>query len=802
MLINYVKVALRGLYKHKLFSFINVFGLALSLSFGLLVIIIAQDQGSFERFHESPENVYRINTLAHRKSGSTEPYASSPRPLGTVLKETNPAVKAVATITRLQGEAVLSENRVRVNGFLTDDSFFDVFGFELSQGSRQGAFSSPQAILLSTETAKKFFGELSPIGKTVTIAQVGDFVVEGVIARPGGKTHIEFDFLASSALLPLLEQEERIFPVLQNWKNYYSSYSYVRLKDGRTPDELRSTLESIRSTHYGDLELETRDAGYSFEAQRLTEITPGPILSNNLGNGMPEDVLFLLALLASVGMAAAVFNYTSLTLARALSRAKEVGIRKVVGAARAQLFIQFLVESVVVLFLSLVLAEFFLRSMLIPGFQGLQMTAELNLDLSFTAKTYLTFIVTAIAAGVLAGAFPAAVLSGFRPAFVLKSVSGVQVFSRVTLRKILLVVQFALSLVLIVVLITIYEQFRFAVDVDYGFKRENIISIRLQGNDPAIVMQKMSQHAEVEDYTAVSHHMGTWEDSSVDVRIRSGEEKAPGIRDYSVDERYLRNLGLELVSGKNFEPNFPGLNKNLIIVNEKFVERFDLGSPADAVGKTVILENDQERTITGVVKNFLFKPLVYQLQPMILTYDPGTWRNVLVTIRGNDPAGAVLVFQKTWSEIDSGHPFEYEFFDDKLKNVYDFFSDMVMMIGFLALLALTISLLGLLGIVTFNAESRVKEIGIRKVLGASARQIVLLFARQEMILLGIASLIAIPVSIILGNQLLNSFAHKITIGAGIIGAGLFVVFLLAGLIVVLRALGSASANPVEALRYE
>ena len=802
MLINYLKIALRSLYKHKLFSFINVFGLALSLSFCLLVIIIVQDQTSFDRFHPSPEDVYRINTIAHRKSGSTEPYASSAKPLGMVVRESSPVVEKAVTLTSIRGEAAVDENKIRVSGFLTENSFFDVFGFQFSEGSRNTAFHSPQSIILSAEAAEKLFGSGSVVGKTLRIGEYGDFTIQGVLSLPAGKTHLEFDFLGSSSLLPLLEKENKIFPVTNNWKNYYSSYNYVRLREGNGPEELTPVLATIPEAYFGDLELETRDAGYSFELQRLTEITPGPILSNNLGSGMPEVVLFMLGVLAGIGMIAAMFNYTSLTLAKSLSRAKEVGIRKVAGAGRGQLFGQFLVESVVMLFLALVVAESVLRFALIPGFKSLQMTAGMNIDFVFTAKTYLMFVVTALAVGILAGAFPAVVLSGFRPALVLKSVSDLHVFSRVTLRKILLVFQFILSLVLIIVLMTIYEQFKYALDVDYGFNRKNIVSMRLQGNDVDIVMQKLAQHPEVADYTAVSHHMGTWEDSSVDVRIRAGAEKTPSIRDYSVDDRYIRNLGLQLVAGTDFSPDTPGLNKNQIIVNEKFVEQFGLGTPADAVGKTVILEDDQTVTIRGVLKNFLFKPLVYQLQPMMLTYNPRSWRHVLVTLHGKEPSAAIAFFQKTWKEVDSAHPFEYEFFDDKLRNVYDFFSDMVMMIGFLAVLALTISLLGLLGIVTFNAESRVKEIGIRKVLGATISQIVLLFARQELLLMLASAVIAVPLSMIVGNKLLEEFAHKIGMGFGIIGGGLLIVFLMAGLIIALRAIRSASANPVEALKYE
>jgi putative ABC transport system permease protein len=239
-----------------------------------------------------------------------------------------------------------------------------------------------------------------------------------------------------------------------------------------------------------------------------------------------------------------------------------------------------------------------------------------------------------------------------------------------------------------------------------------------------------------------------------------------------------------------------------VVVNQKFLESFGLGSPADAVGKILFLGNDTQVQIAGVIKDFLYKPLTYPLQPLLLTYQPDAWRYLLVKIQGNDADAVVAFLRKSWKELDPSHPFEYRFYDDILNEVYSFLADAVAVIGFLAFLALTISLLGLLGIVTFNAESRTKEIGIRMVLGATVRQVVLLFAKQELALLSIAAVVAVPVSLYIGGMILDSFAYKITVGIQIVLSGLFIVFLLAGLIVALRAVRSALANPVESLRYE
>lgn len=803
MLKNHLKIALRNLAKHKLFSFINIFGLALSLSFCLLVIVILNDQNSFDRFHPRSEDIYRLNTAAHRKDGGTEKYASSPYPLGAVVASESPAVEKIVRLTwGLSGEVTYGQTHVPLQGFFADPSFLEVFGFELAAGDAATALALPNSVILTTKAAEKIFGQDNPMGKTISLAGRGDFIVTGVLKPFSGKTHFDFEALGSTAALPIMEQEKKIDPVLDNWNNYYASYTYVRLQPGSRKENLQTILARVSQKFYSNLELESRDQSYSFEMQPLAQITPGPILSNNLGKGMPEVLLIFLSVLAALGMFAAIFNYTNLTLARALTRAKEVGIRKVTGASRPNLFFQFLGEAVVVALLALVAAEVLLRVFLIPGFQQLQLAHELEIHFTVDAKVYLYFLGFAAFIGMIAGLLPAAVISAFRPTLVLKDISRIRVFSKITLRKALIVVQFALALVLMIVLTTMYQQTRYALRIDYyGFAWQNIINIDLQGKPYQLVASEMARHPEVAGYSAVSHNMGTWEDSSEDIRLTESDEPL-GIRNYSVDARFLDNMGLRLVAGANFKEENAAANDRLVIVNERFVERFKLGTPHEAVGRTLILGKSKEVQITGVTKDFLFKPLTYSLEPMFLEHNPEQWRLLNLKIHGNDVAGVVAHCEKAWKAIDPVHPLSFKFYDDVLRETYETFQDMILMIGFLSVLVFTISLLGLLGIATFTAETKIKEVGIRKVLGACVRDLVILLSRHYMIMLLVAAAIAIPLSILISSKLLQTFAYRIELGPGVILPAVVAMFLAGALAVGWQALRAALSNPVNALRYE
>lgn len=798
---NYFLVALRNLIKNKLFSFVNIFGLSLSLSICLLVMTIMYDQNSFDLFHPKSADIFRINTIAIRKTGGTEPYASSPFLLGPLIREENINVRNTVRLVRgLSGEVKAGDAAISISGFFTEPSFFDVFGFELSMGDPITALQQPSGIVLSDELAKKLFGSQRAYGQYIKIGNIGEFQVTGVMKPVPGKTHLEFDALGSVTALPAIEKKRKAEEsITDRWTNYYQTYTYVLMQPGYGAEYLSKSLEEIPKRVYGNIELETRDAGYRFEVQSLDEITPGPLLSNALGRGLPLAILIFLSVLAGIGMFAAIFNYVNLTLSRALSRAREIGIRKVHGATRPQIFIQFVGESMLLSLLAFALSEITLYLILIPGFQSLTFTRAINLDLLVPPFLYLYFFFFVMLVGFLAGCIPAGVLSSFKTMTVLKDASKVKVFPKLTLRKIILFFQFGFTFVLLIVLTMIDRQSEYSMNLNYyGFEWDRVINIDPQGQSIETLSHEMSSYSGVESCSAISDLMGTWQGSRVDVYGNLDKEPIPTM-DYSIDEGFISTMKIHLVSGKNFTPS--NILRDEIIVNQKFLERFEI-PPGEAIGKIVFLEKKRPVQIIGVMKDFLFKPLTYELEPLVLQYDPARWSTLQIRLYGNNFDDAIKVFEAKWKTLEQSKPLKYQIYSFALQSAYQEMLDISRIIGFLAVLVFAISILGLLGIATYTTETRAKEIGLRKILGAKLSTLIVLLSRQYIMIIAGSALLFVPLGLYLSNTVLNSFAYHIDAGISLALPAVSIVFLVMGFTVGLQAYRAATKNPVESLRYE
>lgn len=332
MLKSILLTTLRNFSRNFSFSSINLVGLSVSMSLGLLVIIVIKEQFTFDNFHNDADRIYRVNTRALRTSGGSEDYASVPMPVGRVLKEEYTFAEEVVRINRqLRTDIVYGNVNVPLSGLFVDPSFLQVFNFTLEKGNPATALTDANGLVLTHETAVRVFGDSEPLGQTVTLNGFGEFKITGVLKKLASKTHFEFQALASSALLPLLENQGVMQPSLDDWNNYYFGYVYLKLKEGRNAEEVGDALAAISKKYYANLKLETRDRGYEFYLQPLQKITPGPALSNNMGNGMPDLLIVFLGVLVGVVMLMACFNYTNLMIAKSLSRAREIGVRKIVG---------------------------------------------------------------------------------------------------------------------------------------------------------------------------------------------------------------------------------------------------------------------------------------------------------------------------------------------------------------------------------------------------------------------------------------------------------------------------------------
>lgn len=799
MLKSVLLTSLRNLIRNRTFSFINLLGLSISMSLSLLIIVMVKEQFTFDDFHEEPELIYRVNTKAIRKSGDTEAYASSPFALGIKLEQDYSFTdKVVKLCTSLGGDVKYENSSVPYSGFFVDPSFFDVFNFPLEKGNPKEALTKPNGVVIAHDAVAKIFGDVDPMGKIVQLRGFGEFEVTGVVAKPLGKSHFDFEILASSAMLPLLEKENKISPLIENWNNYYSGYTYIKLQPEAKPEDVGKALHEISTKQYANLTLETRDGGYEFYLQPLSEITPGPILSNQLGKGLPRLLLIFLGGLAAIVMIMACFNYTNLMIAKSLTRTREIGVRKINGASRFQVFLQFVGESVVFSLIALGFSYIIMQWMK-PGVMQLHIADEFAIGLFEDKLIYLYFLVFALLIGLIAGLLPALYLSAFKPINVLKA-AGEKVSARLTFRKILITSQFTFSVIFIIVVIVVNQQIKYVLNADYGFNQEHLINVRLQGNDYKDFANAVSGLAEVRRVGGVSHSLGTWADGSGDYKRQVGDE-AFVMRDFYVNSEYIQNLELVFMAGKNFEAGSG--NTNEVILNEQALASFGFEDARSAIGQSIIAQDSLNLIVIGVVNDFHFRPLNYQIGPLAFRYNPTQFTIANINYVGDYDVVNHKI-KSIWAGLDTTHPIEMRTMTDEIDKAYSDsgFTDVITILGYIAFLAVSLACLGMLGMAMYTTQTRVKEIGLRKALGASVSNVVLLLSRSFLILIGVGIAIGTPVAYYLGDLIISNYAYRITITPLMLFSGVLLLVVLGIITISSQTLLAARKNPVDSLRYD
>ena len=486
---NYFKVAFRNLARHKLFSFINIFGLALSMSVCLIVLIRIKDQISYDKFHPNHEKLYRIITKLTNRQGDEFNLATTPLPLGTMLTKDYDFTSNVVRIYPFGTKPASSPSKeLNITTAFADAGFFKMFGFRLKEGDAVSALSNPNSIVLSEETAEKYFGSSNPLGEVLSFEPFGKFQVTGVIAKPKGKSHIDFDGFISMSSVAVLERSGLLTSISELWNNGTSAYTYVSVRQ-KGNQQLPQAVSQVSAMLMKNTTVVGKEK-FEFRVQAFDDIILGEDLQYNLGNtGSPEKVFAEIGI-CFILLLSACFNYTNLSLARSLKRGKEVGIRKVAGAFRFQIFYQFIIESVLIALLSLGAAAVLFNLIIDHTAFGRELIPA---DANFTTGLFGWFLIFAIGTGLLAGALPAWALSSFRPVEVLKNLSNIRLFGSNGLRKTLIVIQFALSLTIIVFTLTFFNQFKYLADGDPGYNVKNIINIPLNGTDYQLLANDISQ---------------------------------------------------------------------------------------------------------------------------------------------------------------------------------------------------------------------------------------------------------------------------------------------------------------------
>ena len=507
-----------------------------------------------------------------------------------------------------------------------------------------------------------------------------------------------------------------------------------------------------------------------------------------------------MAVLALIVILTAAFNYTNLSLAKSLTRARETGVRKVAGAYRHQIFVQFITESILASVIALIIS-YGLLQLLMPAFTGMKFMTLLEISPYENVKVYIWFVLFALATGLVAGLIPASYMSSFNPVMIFKDLSSVRVFTRVFLRKFLVVAQFTVSIVLVITIILLYRQMRFYLNADYGFNKENIVNLKLLGNDPGLLKDELKAIPEIKIITWSSHVPATGNMWTDEAWVDNKEDKIE-MAYFSVDENYMDVLGLELVTGRNFPQNSYSGKEKYIILNEYAVETFHLGTPDEAIGKSIFIEDTIYAEIIGIVEDYHYFAMFAKIGPMALRVIPDSYQYANLLVSSQDMTKTIKKLEKSWEKIDPVHKIQYDFMDHEIRDYYRHFSDILYMVGVTSLLAILIACMGLFGMATFSAETRIKEIGVRKVLGANAWSVVYLISKTYLKLVLIAVIIALPVAYFGNNLWLQNFPYKVSFGAGTILSGALLVLVLSLITIGSQTYRAANADPAGSLRYE
>lgn len=760
MLQNYLKTAIRSIFRNKFFSAINILGLAIAMSICMGIIMLVADQFEYDRYNPNGDRIFRITSVRPNGDGGLV-NATTSAPVRDELLDKYTGVASAVTFKRGFGNPWLEFERhdvtIPFSGLYADDGALQMFDWKLQYGDPNTALKEPYSVVLTRAAANKLFTEENPLGKTLQVGDRGLFTVTGVMLETEHKSHIVFEALASMSTLRRQESEG----IRDGWVSYWSTWVYVMLDEGQTREDLQANLDKMYQEHI--VPIANRDVyKMSFSTQGLYEITPGPLMNNAIGPSLPWAFVYFLGGLSLVILLTSCFNFTNLSIARSLTRAREIGVRKVTGAARWQIFFQFISEAIVTAMLALGFALIFLLAVK-PLILQLTFARVLRWDLASNVEVYVVFLVFTLVVGVLAGFFPAVVLSRFQPVKVLKSLSNMKLFSKMGLRKVLLVSQFTMSLFFIITVLVMNNQLDLFLSKDLGINIKDKLVMRLNNTSAQNLKNELLNHANIESVSAASHLPSagmTWGDG---FKKDLSEKEWTSLNYFVVDEDYLTNLNIPLLAGQFFQAGNVNNTSN-IVINEEAVRALNYGSIHDAIGEEVIYHPDSTRKkIIGVIGDYNHTLLMEKIAPLALMYTPEQFQMLQIAYTG--PADeAIQTASNVWASVNGNLRADIKDFEGEIRLFYDtIFGDAVHVLEFVAILAISISCMGLLGMATYTTESRVKEISIRKVLGISSGGLVFLLSRGYLGILLVSILFALPLTFFVNNLWLQLIPYHVEV---------------------------------------
>jgi putative ABC transport system permease protein len=797
MIKNYLLIVLRNIRKHKTYSFINIAGLAVGLTSGLLILLFVRYERSYDRFNENTDQIYRVlRREPGNMAGGSDVYTNTPIPLKPALTSEFPDVVRAARVISQWRPTIKDRGGFRRENrfFLVDPEFLEMFTFPLAAGDPRTALSEPFTVLLTEDAARKYFGRDNPVGQALNIDGKYDFKITGILRNPPENSHIHFDFLASFQSWKAMNPD-----FLISWYAFFPQ-TYVQLAPRTSPARLDAKLPGFIKTKI--IKMPYQKAATEFLLQPLADIhLRGRANLEIEANGDIRYVRFLEAVAALI-LLIACLNYMNLATARAAKRAKEIGVRKVVGAGRSHLVGQFLGESFVFAFLALAVS-WILAQQLLPAFRVF-IAREIPSSLLGQAGTLGIMAAVTILVGLFSGSYPAFFMSSLRPVQMLKGKYRYRMGQGADLRRWLVVSQFVVSIALAACTLIVSSQLRFIRTKDLGYVKDHIVTLEIEdGNlqrDPKPFRDGLGQVAGISDVafssalpgTEASWTLGYWEGMP---------DRRRGLIIYrsSVDDNFLSFYGMKLVQGRNFAKAMPSDAQSAYILNQSAVRAIGWSDP---IGKNFYLEGgDKKGQVVGVVEDFHFQSLHEKIGPLAIQLDTEP-QYVSIKIASDHVPETLAAIEKVFKKFSPAYLFGYRFLDERIDALYRTDQKLVQSFNSFTIIALFIAGLGLFGLAAFTAEQRLKEIGIRKVLGSSETGIVVLLNKEFGRWIAIAGLIAWPIAYFAMRTWMQSFAYRAPITIGVFLGAEAAALALAAVIVSLQAIKAARVNPVVILKQE
>ncbi len=817
MLKNYFKIAWRNLMKSKLFSFINIIGLSVGLTCCMLITLYIINETSYDAYQKNANNIYQLGT-EFVGLGNFKKMPNTPAGMGETMKNVFPEIVQTARLAALFGEdktllqynekSGASKSFYETKGFLADSTFFRMFTYNFIEGNAITALNNPNTVVLSDEIAKKIFGNQPALNKVLHISSSTngdhDFLVTGVFKPINKPSHIDARFFMSMMGGNIADFIKRQTGDLAT-NNLY--YTYLQLKPGSDAKKLEAKFPAFIQQYAGK---KLQAVGFNKRQflVPLKKIHLDEDVKNNITAGGSTIYLYILASIALFTLLIACINFMNLATAQSAKRSSEVGIRKVLGAEKKLLIIQFLGEAVLMSLLAFILALAF-TELLLPAFNSVS-GKTLSLSFSNNVIFILSFIIVSIVTGLIAGSYPAFYLSSFNPAKVLKGKFS-NSLSAIALRKGLVIFQFIISIVLIIASVVIANQMKYLRSADLGFAKDQQVIIPLRSNNAknmyASFRNELLKHSDVTNVGASLYYPGI-SNFSDNIFFKDGESMQQGkdVKMNYIDTRFLQTLNIKPVAGRLYSDDYYAEDTTgTIVLNETAAKLFGFANAAQAINQKLHFTFNNSTynfNIIGVVKDFHYEDLHLPIGPYGFQLNTQQYNYMIAHVKPGNITASLTSIQNVWHNLNSSEPFDYSFLDKDFQKNYDAENKLAAIVGDFTIIAILISCLGLFGLATFSAEQRIKEIGVRKVLGASVTSIVALLSKDFLKLVAIAVLIASPIAWLTMNKWLQSFAYRTNISWTVFLITTLAAMLIALLTISFQAIRAAISNPVKSLRTE